>query len=83
MPCATQGQATRRARKAAEVLANYDDRVNRSERQLDGLDRKIDQAVFVLERKIDAGRAGQNLLRWMSGTSVALSLAILLKLFIH
>ncbi len=128
------GASDEKARRAAEALANYDDRFNRLGRQigdLDGkidrvfvgldhkidqvdskigqvagrldskidqlagrldskidqvagkLDSKIDQAVAVLERKLDASKAEQNLLRWMSGTSLALSLAILVKLFIH
>lgn len=113
------GASDEKARRAAEALANYDDRFNRVDRQIDGLDQKIDRAVLrlegriealdqklersvvqlegkiegldqkidravlQLEGKIEAVRADQNLLRWMAGTSVALNVAVLVKLFVH
>jgi hypothetical protein len=54
-----------KARKAAETLANYDDRFSR----LDGAVLKV-QSELVL-------------LRWMTGFSIALDVAILTRLFLH
>lgn len=135
------GASEGKARSAAEALANYDDRFNRLDRNLDLVDRKIDSAVSDLERKldlidrkidsavsdlerkfeltdrkidsavadlerkldrkidgavadlqrkidfverkVDAVQAEQILLRWMVGATLAMSVAILVKLFVH
>ena len=52
------GASQEKAQKAAEELANYDNRFARIEGEL-------------------------LLLKWMSGTTIALVTAILLKLFVH
>ena len=52
------GASQEKAQKAAEELANYDNRFARIEGEL-------------------------LLLKWMSGTTIALVIAILLKLFVH
>ncbi|MBV9116667.1 MAG: hypothetical protein JOY63_04795 [Acetobacteraceae bacterium] len=54
-----------KARKAAEVLANYEDRFARIDTRLERFDGRM------------------NLLQWMIGANFALTLAVLIKLFVH
>ncbi len=61
------GASEEKARKAAEVLASYDDRFNRIENDI---------ATFRAEV-----RGEMNLMRWMLGFNLAFTVAILWKVF--
>jgi len=59
------GASEEKARRAAEVLTNYDDRFNRIELQLASV------------------KSEMSLLRWVTGSTLALVVAVLVKLFVH
>jgi hypothetical protein len=61
------GASEEKARKAAEALTNYDARLNKIENKL---------ATFRAETKGEF-----NLLRWMIGFNLAMTVAILWKIF--
>ncbi len=61
------GASEEKARKAAEALTNYDTRLNKIESDL---------ATFRAETKGEF-----NLLRWMIGFNLAMTVAILWKIF--
>jgi hypothetical protein len=61
------GASEEKARKAAEALTNYDTRLNKIESEL---------ATFRAETKGEF-----NLLRWMIGFNLAMTVAILWKIF--
>ena len=44
---------------------------------------KIEAAELKLENKLSVLAGEVNLLKWMTGTGIALSIAILIKLFLH
>ena len=70
------GASDGKARRAAEALAGYEDRFNR-------LESKIDKSEASVKADIAAVRSEQVLIRWMGGFSMAIGLAIFLKLFLH
>ena len=61
------GASEEKARKAAEALTNYDARLNKIENEL---------ATFRVETKGEF-----NLLRWMIGFNLAMTIAVLWKVF--
>lgn len=64
-----------KARAAAEVLSNYDERFNHLERRIDGVESN-------LSRRIDGVEGRVNLLAGMVGTNITLTLLVLGKLFL-
>jgi hypothetical protein len=65
-----------KARKAAETLANYDNRFSRIDGAVLKLDSKLDGAVLKLESELV-------LVKWMVGFGIAMNVAILTRLFFH
>jgi hypothetical protein len=65
-----------KARKAAETLANYDDRFTRIDGAVLKLESKFDGAVLKLQSELV-------LVRWMVGFAIAMNVAILTRLFLH
>jgi hypothetical protein len=87
-----------KARKAAETLANYDNRFSRIDGAVLKLDGKLDGAVLKLESKLDGAvlkldgkldgavlklEAELVLVKWMVGFGIAMNIAILTRLFFH
>lgn len=70
------GASEEKSRRAAEALANYDDRFNR-------IETRITEARADLDLQISAVRSDVTLLKWMTGTTLALVLASAIKLFVH
>jgi len=92
------GASEEKARRAAEVLANYDDRFNRVEARIDRVQTSLEMQIAAvktdlelriaavrtdLERQIAAVKADVAVLKWMTGTAIALIVAVLIKLFVH
>ena len=65
-----------KARKAAETLANYDNRFSRIDGAVLKLESKFDGAVLKLESELV-------LVKWMVGFGIAMNVAILRRLFLH
>jgi hypothetical protein len=65
-----------KARKAAETLANYDNRFSRIDGAVLKLESKLDGAVLKLEAEL-------LLVKWMVGFGIAMNIAILTRLFFH
>jgi len=65
-----------KARKAAETLANADNRFSRIDGAVLKLESKLDGAVLKLESELV-------LVKWMAGFGIALNVAILTRLFLH
>jgi hypothetical protein len=65
-----------KARKAAETLANYDNRFSRIVGAVLKLESKLDGAVLKLESELV-------LVKWMVGFGIAMKVAILTRLFLH
>jgi hypothetical protein len=65
-----------KARKAAETLANTDNRFSRIDGAVLKLESKLDGAVLKLEAEFV-------LVKWMIGFAIALNFAILTRLFLH
>ncbi len=63
-----------KARKAAETLASYDDRFTKIERDIS----KIESDIATLRTET---RGEFNLVRWMIGFNLAMTVAILWKVF--
>lgn len=70
------GASEEKSRRAAEALANYDDRFNR-------IENRIREAKADLDLQISAVRSDVTLLKWMTGTTLALVVAAVIKLFVH
>lgn len=70
------GASEEKSRRAAEALANYDDRFNR-------IETRITEVKADLDLQISALRSDATLLKWMTGTTLALVLAVVVKLFVH
>ena len=68
------GASEEKARRAAETLANYDDRFNRLERKVDGT--KSD-----LERKIEGLSGRVTLLQWQLAVLIGGVAALVIKAF--
>jgi hypothetical protein len=81
------GAAEDKARKAAETLANYDNRFSRIDGAVLKLESKLDGAVLKLESKLDGAvlklEAELVLMKWMVGFAIALNVAILTRSFFH
>lgn len=67
-----QGVSDEKARKAAEAIAAYDARFGEIKSELAGV--KVEMAGV---------RGEVRNLRWMTGFNLALTVAVLLKLFVH
>ena len=84
-PLKEAGASEDKARKAAEALANYENRFNQLDRTLDTLDRKWEQRFAKVESDIvtlrTETRGEFNLVRWMIGFNLAMTIAILWKVF--
>ena len=65
-----------KARKAAETLADYDNRFTRTDSAVLNLDSKFDAAVLKLQSEIVR-------IKWMLGFNLAMNVAILTRLFLH
>ena len=65
-----------KARKAAETLADFDNRFTRTDRAVLNLDSKFDAAVLKLQSEIVR-------IKWMLGFNLAMNVAILTRLFLH
>lgn len=108
-PLREAGASEEKARRAAEVLADYNDRFSTVQTRMDRVQSSIDALKIHIERQVAELRAalstelqremaalrpdleppisrleaGYAVLRWMVGTSIALDLAVLVKLFVH
>lgn len=71
-----QGVSEEKARKAAEAVANFENRFVTIERKIDGLDQKIDL-------KIEEVRGTLRVHQWMLGTILAGIIALLVRVFTH
>ena len=76
-----------KARKAAETLANYDDRFTRIDGAILKLESKLDGAILKLDSKLDGAvlkfESEITLMKWMVGFGIAVNVAILTRLFFH
>jgi hypothetical protein len=70
------GAAEDKARKAAETLADTDNRFSRVDGAILKLESKLDGAVLKLEAELV-------LVKWMVGFAIALNVAILTRSFFH
>jgi hypothetical protein len=70
------GAAEDKARKAAETLADTDNRFSRIDGAVLKLESKLDGAVLKLEAELV-------LVKWMVGFAIALNVAILTRSFFH
>jgi hypothetical protein len=81
------GAAEDKARKAAETLADTDNRFSRIDGAVLKLESKLDGAVLKLESKLDSAvlklEAELVLVKWMVGFSIAMNVAILTRSFFH
>ena len=81
------GAAEDKARKAAETLADTDNRFSRIDGAVLKLESKLDGAVLKLESKLDGAvlklEAELVLVKWMVGFSIAMNVAILTRSFFH
>ncbi len=87
-----------KVRRAAEVMAGHEDRFDRLDRHIDGVEARLGQRIDAVEvtvgRRIDALHADLQvtkselggritLMQWQLGLLVGGVVAILLKLFVH
>jgi hypothetical protein len=76
-----------KARRAAETLANTDNRFTRIDSAVLKLESKLDGAVLKLESKLDGAvlklEAELVLMKWMVGFGIAMNVAILTRSFFH
>ena len=75
------GASEEKARKAAEALAGYENRFTQLDRALDALDRKLEQRFARVDERFVKTDGEMALLRWMTGFNLALTVAILWKVF--
>jgi tetrahydromethanopterin S-methyltransferase subunit G len=75
------GASEEKARKAAEALASYENRFTQLDRALDTLDRKLEQRFARVDERFAKADGEMALLRWMIGFNLALTVAILWKVF--
>jgi hypothetical protein len=75
------GASEDKARKAAEALAGYENRFTQIDRALDGLDRKWEQRFARVDERFAKVEGEMALLRWMIGFNLAMTLAIMWKVF--
>lgn len=75
------GASEEKARKAAEALAGYENRFTQLDRALDALDRKLEQRFARVDERFAKADGEMALLRWMIGFNLALTVAILWKVF--
>ena len=75
------GASEEKARKAAEALAGYENRFTQLDRALDVLDRKWEQRFARVDERFAKVEGEVVLLRWMIGFNLALTVAILWKVF--
>ncbi len=75
------GASEEKARKAAEALAGYENRFTQLDRALDALDRKLEQRFARVDERFTKTDGEMALLRWMIGFNLALTVAILWKVF--
>ena len=76
-----------KARRAAETLADTDNRFTRIDGAVLKLESKLDGAVLKLESKLDGAvlklESELVLVKWMAGFGIAMNVAILTRLFLH
>jgi hypothetical protein len=81
------GASDESARQAAEEVAAYENRLIVIDQRISELRAYVDLRISELRAYVDQrftaidGRL--NLLTWMAGTSLALDVAIIIKLFVH
>jgi hypothetical protein len=75
------GASEEKARKAAEALAGYENRFTQLDRALDALDRKLEQRFARVDERFAKTDGEMALLRWMIAFNLALTVAILWKVF--
>jgi hypothetical protein len=76
-----------KARRAAETLANCDNRFSRVDGAVLKLESRLDGAVLKLESRLDGAvlklESELVLVKWMVGFGIAMNVAILTRLFLH
>lgn len=81
------GTPEEKARKAADTLADHDNRFTHIDGAILKLDSKLDAAVLRLDSKIDGAvlklQSEIALVKWMAGFGIAMNVAILTRLFLH